>query len=210
MATKTAVIVIRGHEILIWAIPPLSSQPPDFSFDEYPTGTHGDMMLPPFITIPIPYDVALHPENSEWDTISPWYFGTSLPLYFDMLPRDDSRIHRVKFMLNLKPDLSTASLHLINTSETMNDFDDDETFENYRICEDTVVSGWSYLNYCQTGLYMQSTSARFVNVISHSGLTANIMSSPDIERDYLLYLCPASGRFVLLDRSNTISVLDFF
>ena len=111
MATKTAVIVICKETVLIWAIPPLvSSQPPDFSFEDYPT-----YLLPPFIRIPFPDDVALYPENMEWDSIAPWHFGSSHPLYFEMLPQY-SGSDSIQFMLYLKPDLSTASLYVMNHS----------------------------------------------------------------------------------------------
>ena len=202
MATKTAVIIVSPNRVEIWVILPLSSQPPDFSVDHYPTH-----MLPPLFTIPFPDDVALYPESMKWIAISSWYFGSSHPLYFDML-REDSNLkyHRVQIMLNLKPDLSTASLHVINTSElTPRDFED-VFFQDYNICEDTVISCWYCWDNYQRGVYTQSTSASFANVVSQVGLSAK-MSPPD---NYRLYSSPASGRFVLLDRNNTVSVLDFF
>ena len=196
MATKTGVIVIS-----------LSSQPPYFSFEDYPTH-----LLPPFIRITFPDDVALYPENMEWDSIAPWHSGSSHwhPLYFEMLPQY-SGSDSIQFMLYLKPDLSTASLYVMNASKIIHDFDDSANvvFQNYRICEDTLVSGWFYRDHHQAGIYTQSTSNRFANILWHGGLAAK-MSSPDIELDYLLYLCPTSGRFVLLDTDNTVSVVDFF
>ena len=52
----------------------------------------------------------------------------------------DSKLHR--FQMMLEPDLSTASLHDINTSElTPHDFDC-VFFQNYRICEETLVACW--------------------------------------------------------------------
>ena len=211
MATKTSVIIVFPNAVKIWAIPPLSSQSPDFSFDHYPT----HMLLPLFI-IPFPDDIVLYPERWEWGTISPWYFGSSHPLYFDLLRRDhfdsfrqDSKFQRVRMKLNLKPDLSTASLRVINTSElTPHDFDD-VFFQDYRVCEDTLVSCWRHGNYYQSGVYTQLTSTRFDSVVSQGGPVAK-MSSPDDWREYLLYSCPASGRFVLVDGNNTVSVLDFF
>ena len=207
MGTKTAVIIVSPNRVEIWVIPPLSSQPPDFSVDHYPTH-----MLPPLFTIPFPDDVALYPERMQWIAMSSWYFGSSHPLYFDML-REDSNLkcHRVQIMLNLKPDLSTASLHVINTSElTPRDFDH-VSFQDYQICEDTVVSCWFRWDNSQCGVYTQSTSASFANVVSHAGLSTK-MSPPNIEDLYRLRLssCPASGRLVLLDHNNTVSVLDFF
>ena len=207
MVTKTAVIVGFYNQVEIWAIPPLSSQPPDFSVDHYPTH-----ILPPLFTLPFPDDVqvALHyPGRIKWIAMSSWYFGSSHPLYIDML-RQYSEYERVQIMLNLKPDLSAASLHVINTSELTRD-SGHAFFEDYRICEDTLVSCWSYWDNYQCGVYTQSTFANFSNAVSHAGLAA--MTSPpklQVGRNYRLYSCPASGRFILLDRNNTVSVLDFF
>ena len=36
------------------------------------------------------------------------------------------------------------------------------------------------------------------------------MSLRDIEQEYVLFFCPASGRFVRRDSSNQIAVLDLF
>ena len=206
MATKTAVIVVYGLEVLIWAIPPLSPQPPDF-FDHNPT------LIPPLFTIPFPDDIELLPEFIRYNTISSWYFGSLQPLYFDMLC-EDSKLHR--FQIVLEPDLSTASLNVINTSElTPHDFNRVQ-FQEYTICEDTLVSCWFYKNFryngrdqYQWGVYTGLTSDRFANVISHGGPTAKMLML-DIGRKHDLYWCSASGRFVVLDSSNSVIVLDFF
>ena len=201
MATKTAVIVLCEDAVLIWAIPSLSPQPPNF-FDHNPTH------MPPLFTIPFP-DTSLHPPRMKWNTMSSWYF-TSHPLYFDMLCQD-SKLHR--FQIMLKPDLSTASLHAIKTSELgPHDFDY-VTFQHYRICEDTLVSSWFYENELrdryQCGVYTGLTSARFANVISQGGPAAKMLL-PDNRCKCLLYLCPVSGRFVLLYDHNSVAVLDLF
>ena len=53
----------------------------------------------------------------------------------------DSELHR--FQIILKPGLSTASLHVINAAElTPHDFDY-VMFEDYSICEDTLVTCWN-------------------------------------------------------------------
>ena len=203
MATKTAVIVLCEEAVLICAIPPLLPHPPDF-FDHNPTH------IPPLFTIPFPDDIILHSELIQWNTISSWYFGSSQPLYFDMLCQD-SKLHRFKIVL--KPDLSTASLHVINTSElTLHDFNH-VFFRDYGICEDTLVSYWTdsnrHLQQYRHGIYTGLTSARFDNIISPGGPAAKMLP-PDIGCGYLIYLCPASGRFILLDESNSVAVLDFF
>jgi hypothetical protein len=196
MVTKTAVIVICEEEILIWAIPPLSPQPPDF-FDHNPTH------IPPFFIIPFPQDIILHTELVDWKTISSWYFGSSQPLYFDMLCQS-YKLHR--FQIIVKPDLSDASLHIINTSElTPYDFED-ESFQSYRICEDTLVSCWTTHDPPQCGAYTGLTSARSAHDISYGGPAAKM---PIAGYESVISFCPASGRFVHLD-SGGLAVLDFF
>ena len=164
-------------------------------------------MPPPLFTITIPDSIALHSEFIGWNTISSWYFDS---LYFDLL-RQDSNLHR--FQIMLKPDLSTASLHVINTSElTPHDFRYGY-FENYRICEDTLVSCWTYYDDAHQkdscGVYTGLTSARFADVISYGGPAAKMLL-PDIGHEYRLFSCPASGRFIRLDFGDSIAVLDFF
>ena len=84
--------------------------------------------------------MAHHPSRTEWEMVSSWYSDSSHPIYFNMLHRDSKR-HR--FQIKLKPDLSIASLHAINTSELF-PYDHGSTFsQGYRICEDTLVS-WRY------------------------------------------------------------------
>ena len=210
MSTKTAVIVLSGEAILIWAIPPLSPQPPDF-FDHNPTH------IPPLFTIPFPDDISSYPKRIRWNTMSSWYFGSSHPLYFDMLCQD-SKLQM--FQIMLKPDLSTASLRVINTSELTGyetyDFDD-EFFMDYMICDDALVSCWFHdyqdlpLDEYRWGVYTRLTSARLVNAISHGRPAAKILL-PEIGHENRLYFCPASGRFVFLirDGSNSVVVYDFF
>ena len=204
MATKTAVIVLCEEAVLIWAVPPLLPQPPDFQ-----NPTH----MPPvalLFTIPFP-DISLYPARIRWKSISSWYFSSSHPLYFDMLC-EDSKFHRFKIIL--KPDLSSASLHIINTAElTPHDFNC-VMFEDYSICEDTLVSCWTYSdsdrdqNKC--GVYTGLTSPPFANGISHSGPAVKMLL-PVIWDDNAFFLCPASGRFVSLDyETNSVAVLDFF
>ena len=200
MATKTAVIVLCDEAVLIWAIPPLSPQPPDF-FDHNPTH-----MPPPLFTIPFP-DISRHPVRIGWKAISSWHLGSSHPLYFDMLCQD-SKLHR--FQIMLQADLSTASLHVINTSEhTPHDFGY-VLFQDYRICEDALVSCWFCEDSNNWGVYTGSTSARFANVIS-DGHPAAKMILPDIfGLIYLLNSSPESGRLVVKDITNCVSVVDLF
>ena len=213
MATKTAVIVLCDEAVLIFAIPPLSPQPPDFNDRN---STH----IPPLFTIPYPDGVIFHSFyyiNSRCRTISSWYFGSSQPLYFDMICQD-SKLRRFEIML--KPDLSTASLHLVNTSElTRLDFRI-LFYGDYMICEDTLVSCWYFDGLSNTkapsgneqwGVYTGSTSARFSNVTSNGG-PASKMLLPDIGDWWCGYkVCPASGRFLLRDiGGHGLIVLDVF
>jgi hypothetical protein len=113
----------------------------------------------------------------------------------------------------LKPDLSAASLHAINTSELIpHDILDYVTFHRYMICEDAFVSCWIYEgpvgvrpHKYHVGVYTELTSARSANF---GGLVAKIL--PDIGHECHLFSCPASGRFVRLNRNNSVVVLDFF
>ena len=82
-------------------------------------------------------------------------------------------------------------------------------FQDYRICEDSLVSSWiySYLhseNY-KCGVYMTPPLA---NGIPHS-VPATKMLLPDIGYRSVLSLCPASGRNVSPDSSNCVAILDY-
>ena len=130
--TETAVIVLCDKEILIWAIPSLSPQLELHSslFERHPT-----CMPPPLFTIPFPDGVS--PERIAWKTVSSWYFGSSHSLYFDMIC-GDFKLHR--FQIMLAPDLSTISLRVINTHEPIPHNFNYVSYQDYRICEDTLVS----------------------------------------------------------------------
>ena len=208
MATKTAVIVLCGDAVLICAIPPLSPQPPDFH-NKNPTH------IPPLFKIPFPDDIVLHSENFEYirrKMISSWHFSSSQHLYFDMIwaPWQNPKFHRFKVMF--EPDFSTASLHVVNTSELTPVNFDSVSSEDYRICEDTLVSCWSTVAPCLNipsrnkhhwGIFTGSTSAHFSNVPSNGLLL------PGVGLRCSYFLCPASGRFVLLDTGRgTLAVLD--
>ena len=123
-----------------------------------------------------------------------------------------------RFKIELKPDLSTASLHAIyNPGLTpQSAFEGFTLLEGYMICEDNLVSFWLYERnddeaHCE--VYTEPMSACFDNAISHSGPAVKMLL-PDIgrESEYVAYPCPASGRFVrhCRDSNNRIAVLDFF
>ena len=135
-------------------------------------------------------------------TVSSWYLGSE-SVYFDIF-YTDSKLQRFKIVI--KPDLSDASLHLINMSEIisydlMKSLKAHRVCEEYRICEDALVLFWNnYNNYNKTsGTYAGLTSAPFTNVVTR--------------RDgYLHSLCPASGRFVycIYEGIMKIVVADLF
>jgi len=194
MATKTAIIVLSKEGILIWAIPPLSPQPLDFL-------DHNATHIPSLLRIACPDVVLRHPGFMSWNTISYWYFGSSQPLYFDILL--DSTLHRFKIIV--KPDLYDTALHFINTSEVprhMKTLTAD--LSKYKICEGTLVACWHSNDPRLPGIY-----ARFANVISHGGGSTDRMLFPMVVYNYSL--CPASGRLVNFHHNpNRIAILDFF
>ena len=208
MATKTAVIVLCDEAVLVFAIPPLSPQPPDFRGRN---PTH----IPPLFTIPYPDGITFHALHANrCRTISSWYFGSSQPLYFDMVWQD-SKLYRFKIML--KPDLSTASLHVLNTSE-LTPLDFHIVFsEDYRICADTLVSCWEAdgrrfkipIGGKQRGVYTGSTSTHCSSVTSNCDPASKmLLPNTGIGAWWSWYIvCPASGRFVLRD-IDSVSVLD--
>ena len=197
--TETAVIVLCDKKILIWAIPPWSPQLDSTFFERHPT-----YMPPPLFIIPFPDGiVAERLEIFGWKTICSWYFGSSHSLYFDMFC-EDYTFHRFRIML--APNLSTISLHVINTHEPVHDDFDRNSPQGYRICEDTLVFCSSYDD---RRVFTGLTSPRFANAISPCGPAA-MMLLPDIGLKYFLYLCPASGRFVRVDETNSVAILDFF
>ena len=217
MVTMTAVIILNEEQIFIWAIPPLSPQPPDF-FDHHPT------YIPPLFIISLPDDIEITPDFFRWTMLDSWYFGSSQPLYCDLLD-GGSTMHRFRIMI--EPDFSTASLHLINAPEiSPHDFTY-VYFQEYMVCEDTLVSCFMYSNrnydsessqgssqYNQIGLYTGlTTNSCFANgIISRGGPAANMLL-PDIGSEYRLFPCPASGRFVRVDNfgePDSVAILDFF
>jgi hypothetical protein len=100
--------------------------------------------------------------------------------------RLDSKLNR--FKLIVKPDLSDASLHVINTSGlTLHNFKN-VSFQSYRICEDTLVSIWRSYDH-KFGVYTGLTTAHFTSDIAW------------IARDDHS-ICPASGRIVYFAYSD--------
>ena len=125
----------------------------------------------------------------------------------------DSKRHRFKIIL--EPDLSTASLDVVNMSELTPHNFPFVYMEDYRICEDTLVSCWFvHANRLDTpsrsrfqwGVYTGSMSARFSNITSGPAFK---MLLPDIRSMCRYIFCPASGRFVLRDIDD-VAVLDIF
>ena len=180
--------------MLIWSIPSLSPHA-DSSFFAY-NPTH---LPPPLFTIALPDGIVR--QHFGLNVISSWYCGSSNPLYFDMICQD-SKLYRCQ--ITLKPDLSSASLHIINTYPHNSHW---VSLQNYRICEDALVSFWVHdnrrRNRYQCGVY---TSAKGT---SHRSPAPNMLL-PDIGCKYVIFSCPASGRFVRPDSTDGVAILDFF
>ena len=91
-----------------------------------------------------------------------------------------------RFKINIKPDLSDASLHAVNMSAIISkdlkkSLDEGEVRGGYKICEDALVCVWN--NRKTWGAYAGLTSAPFTDVVTR-------WNGP------IDSLCPASGRFV--------------
>ena len=201
MATKTTVIVLCKDALIIWVIPPLSPQPPDF-FDYNPTH------IPPLATFRFLDYLTPRPEHAVWKCVSSWYFGSPHSPYIDLLCQEYSELHR--FQILLKPDLTTAFLRSIYTSELTAQEFDYVYFHDYTTCQDIT---WFYddrrEDQCLLYTGLTSSPSCFANIISHGGPWAK-MFLPDIGCMYHLLSCPASGRFVRLDSNDSIAILDFF
>jgi hypothetical protein len=167
-------------------------------------------MLPPLITVPFPNGTAPGCDIDIWNTISSWYFSSSRSLYFD-IACEEFKLH--KFQIIVEPDLSTASVHLINTSGLSSEDYACLFTKDYRVCEDTVVSCWVYNddrpNESRCGVYTGLTSPHSAHGISHGGPSGEMLL-PDRGRRHLLSGCPASGRFICYNGNNSVAILDFF
>ena len=184
------------EEILIWAIPPLSSQQSDFDDFLNNNSTH----IPPLFKIPFPEDTIRHIPVVGWMPVDFWYFDLWA---FDILYEDSIL---VRYKIIPKPDLSDGSLHFINMSKFISDdISESRRLSRYRICEDTVVYIWNNpkmtLGAC---VGLTSTAFDFTNVVTRlKGVKGHIDS-----------LCPTSGRCVyrIFDcvGSKSIIVVDLF
>ncbi|KAF8801207.1 hypothetical protein BYT27DRAFT_7198526 [Phlegmacium glaucopus] len=200
LMTKTAIAILHQEGIWIWAIPPLA-QPANLDCENL-------AQLPPLIRLKFPDGVALHPEPPEWRILSSWYFGSSQPLYFDMVHARHLQLQR--FKLIIKPDLSDATLHLINTLQlTAHDSEGAVTPSVSNICEDILVSFWDTLDRC--GIYTGSILSHPTNTIPCGDPFVVSMVLPVDGCGHSHSLCPVSGRFVYLDWGDIdrIVVFDF-
>ena len=184
--TKTAIIILCIDEILIWEIPPLLPQQPDLHHFLDNNSTH----IPPLFKFPLPGDNLRH--NREIlgrMALSPWYLGSGFmeSVYFNFF--FTSKIQKCKLII--KPDLSDASLHLINISEWI--YDDIITSSaqfsdrKHKICENALV----YL--LNTPSRTSRTSGEYTGLILTSAPSSNVLMrwNGPVES-----LCPTSGRFV--------------
>ena len=127
-------------------------------------------------------------------TATSWYFESSESIYFDIIYAD-SRLQRFKIII--KPDLSDASLHVINSipiiisNDLMESFMRYWTHQGYRICEDYLVCIWDDHDDTTWGAYAGLTSAPSTKVIAQ--MDGCVES-----------LCPTSGRFVYRDNDEKL------
>ena len=97
----------------------------------------------------------------------------------------------MRLKIIIEPDLSDASLHLINMSEITEDFLNSLSAtrgRGYRICDDALVYLWNTYYRRTWGAYVGLTSAPFTNVVTKWNRYYDSLS-----------LCPASGRFIYAD-----------
>lgn len=211
-ATQTAIILVNMEEILIWKIPPLSPELPNFSGDN-PT------LLPPSIRVEFPDGHELYPklEPSMWKMMSAWYIDSSQPLYVDkiyMYDLDGSHLDR--FKITIKPDLSDATLHFVNSLHSdegyvicvLEDGLEDTGLPNISastVCEDTLVSCWGGPDHC--GIHTGSMLSR---PTLHDDVRMSLPFRPARRSwESIGPICPASGRFVYAHDDHKIVVLDF-
>ena len=158
--------------------------------------------MPPLFKIPFPDGIVRHTPILRWMTVSSWYFGSLESFHFDILYKD-SKLQRFKIII--EPDLSDASLHVVDMSEMFSDdlMESLETIymlcEGYRICEDSLVCFWNLNNRGTWGAYTGLMSTPFTNVVTR--WTRN---------EHLKSLCPTSGRFVYCADDGKIIVADLF
>ena len=159
----------------------MSPQPSDFRdyfLDKTPPH------IPPLFKIPYLNGIVPNYRFFGRITVASWYFGTA---YFDIYR--DSKLQR--FEIIIKPDLSDASLHLVNIPEIFgkNDF-------NFRGCEEYGIRGDAlvfFWNNRETwGTFTGLTSAPSTNVMKR--WTRNVSGHRKVKS-----LCPASGRFAYFE-----------
>lgn len=181
------IIMLYREEILVWVIPQLSSQPPDF-YD--PNPTH----VPPSFTISLPDDLIHKMEISQWLILPDWYSVSSHSICFGLLSND---LKLYDLQLIIKPDLSDISLHVIDTCviDTRQLIAEGYTPYPRNICEDTHLSCELLERRNRCTLYIRSTSSCHPNIIPPECPIVLQLSLPDTSLFYV-ESCAASGRFV--------------
>ena len=191
------IIVLCDHKVLVWGIPPLSPHPPDF-IDENPTH------ISPLLTTSLPDDITRNYKRIRWEMILDWYAGSSQSIHLGV-STEDLNIHHVEIVI--KPDLSDISLHVIHTWQLAPGFQP-LLRHQYHIFEDyTHVSQAYVMNDRKGKMHIWSTSSRPPNVISPESPIILTLSLPRVYA--ITSSCPASGRFVYVNFSHKIVVLDF-
>ena len=133
-----------------------------------------------------------------------WYAGSLQSIHLGV-STNVSNIHDVEIVI--KPDLSDISLHVINTWQVAPGFQPLLRVQ-YHIFEDhTHVSQAYVMNDRKGKMHIWSTSSRPPNVISPESPIILTLSLPRVYA--ITSSCPASGRFVYVNFSHKIVVLDF-
>ena len=188
---------------MIFAIPPLSPQLPDF-FDYRPTYT------PPLFRTTFPDNLVRQTGFINWEPMPSWYSGSSQRLYLDAL-LEGLKLYGVEIVI--KPDLSDVSLHVTHTCRLIPyDYEYDSTsFRTYGICEDNLVSRWDIVDPNQCRIQIRPISSHPANILSAGGPIVLNVSLPGTLYPQNPASCPAFGRFVHLDRndSHRIVIVDF-
>ena len=190
--------------VLIWAIPDLLPQPPDF-FDYNPWNSI-ESHTPPLLAISFP-DKAVPLRG--WRTTSPWYYSFSNTLYFDMLHEDATLL---RFRILLEPDLNSSTLHLVNILEINCDDFLHDMAKDCNICESSLFSCRLYDDSLSGRSWHHDLTLIHFFSASHSSPIAKVIF-PELSGMYHLLSCPATGRLMVLfdlDGSNKLVELDLY
>ena len=166
---------------------------------------HNPTHILPLFKIPFPDDIASYPyEFLDQMTLPSWYFESE-SVYFDVFCDRDFKLQRFKIVI--EPDLTVASLDIINMSETISNdvikfliphYSTYKACDGYRVCEDALVYFWNTPS--PTRIMMPSAGPANTGLILTSTPFTNVVTGTDTRwTGRIDSLCPASGRLVYHD-----------